>query len=217
VTITRRKNRAAPGGYGSGFTLAELLVALVVTSVIFSAVATLAYAVSTANDAADDTSQKQAQLRYTTLRVADVIRHCKLICGTADNDLAVWLADDNADGQISPKELVYLEAGLSRDSLQLLEFPSADDWPVPLSSVQSGTAKQELELIYGGVRTALIPQCDNVLFLLDQAAPWTTSVTVSFELVGTGSSRYYEISAALRGWAGNLLGPDGDYIASDDD
>ncbi|MHC4622583.1 MAG: prepilin-type N-terminal cleavage/methylation domain-containing protein, partial [Planctomycetota bacterium] len=200
-----------------GFTLAELLVALVITSLIITAAATLAYAVSAANDTADDTSQKQAQLRYATLRVSDVIRHCKLICGTADNDLAVWLADDNADGQISPKELVYLEAGLSRDSLQLLEFPFADDWPLPLSSVQSGTAKQELELIYGGTRTALVPQCQNVQFVLDEAAPWTESVTLSFELVENGTTRQYEISAVLRARAGNLLGPDGDYIASDDD
>jgi prepilin-type N-terminal cleavage/methylation domain-containing protein len=217
VTIVKRINRTLVASDSSGFTLAELLVALVVTSIIMAGVATLAHGVSTANDVADDTGDKQAHLRYTTLRVSDVIRHCKLICGTADNDIAIWQADDNGDGQISPKELVYLEAGASLDHLKLLEFPSADDWPVPLSSIQSGTAKQELELIYGGTRTVLVPECQNVQFLLDEAVPWTKFVTVCFELVQNGTTRQYQTSASIRGWAGNLLGPDGDYIVSDDD
>ncbi len=58
-----------------GFTLVELLVALMVTSIIFGAVATLAYAVGTAHDASDDTSQKQTYVRFATLRISELIRH----------------------------------------------------------------------------------------------------------------------------------------------
>ena len=46
-----------------GFTLAELLVALTVSSIILAAVAALAYAVGSANDSTDDTERKQAQVR----------------------------------------------------------------------------------------------------------------------------------------------------------
>ena len=200
-----------------GFTLVELLVALMVTSIVLTAVATLAYAMGTANDSTNDTSQKQAQVRYATLRISELIRHCKLICGTADNDLAVWQADYNGDGEINPKELVYLEAGQNRDYLLLLEFPAAADWLIPLSNIRSGTAKPELILICDERRTVLVSECSNVQFMLDSAPPWSKFVSVSFDLIENGAVRQYQINAAPRGWAGHLLDTDGDAIISDDD
>ncbi|MHC4076272.1 MAG: PilW family protein [Planctomycetota bacterium] len=62
-------------GYKKGFTLAELLIALMVTSIILAAVATLAFAMGSANDTGDDISAKQAQVRYATLRICELIRH----------------------------------------------------------------------------------------------------------------------------------------------
>ena len=203
--------------YKKGFTLVELLMALVVTSIILAAVATLAYALGTANETSDDTSQKQAQVRYATLRISELIRHCKLICGTVGNDLAVWRADDNGDGEINPQELVYLETGQGRGHVQLLDFPSAANWRVTLSSILGGTAKQELILICDERQTKLVPECSNVQIVLDSLPPWSKSVSVSFDLVENGIVRQYQISAALRGWAGHLLDTDGDSILSDDD
>ena len=201
-----------------GFTLVELLIALMVTSIVLSAVATLAYALGTANDATDDKAEKQAQVRYATLRISELIRHCKLICGTSDNDLAVWCADDNDDGEINPTELVYLEAGQNRNYLRLLEFPSAASWPIPLSNIRSGTAKQELILLCDERRTALVPECSNVQFLgLDAVVPRSKFAGISFDLVENDVVRQYQITAALRGWAGHLLDADGDSILSDDD
>ncbi len=203
--------------YENGLTLIELLVAMVVTGIVLAAVATLAYALSSANDATDDTSQKQAQVRFATLRISELIRHCKLICGTPGDDLAVWRADDNGDGEINPQELVYLETGQGRDYVQLLDFPSAANWRVTLSSILGGTAKQELILICDERQTRLVPECSNVQFVLDSPPPWSKSVSVSFDLVENDVVRQYQISAALRGWAGHLLGTDGDSILSDDD
>ena len=105
-----------------GFTLVELLVALVVTSIILAAVTTLAYALGTANDVTDNTSQTQAHVRYATLRISELIRHCKLICGMSGDDLAVWRADDNGNGQINPQELLYIEMGTGRDYVQSVSY-----------------------------------------------------------------------------------------------
>ena len=52
----------------------ELLVAMVVTSVLLTSVATLAFALGSANEATGDTSLKQAQIRYTTLRIQELMR-----------------------------------------------------------------------------------------------------------------------------------------------
>ncbi len=201
----------------SGFTLIELLVALMVMSIVLAAVATLAFAMGSANDASDDTSQKQAQVRYATLKLSDLIKSCKLICGAADNDLAIWRADDNDDGQINPTELVYLEAGQDRNYLRLLDFPSAWSWPVLLSSIQSGTAKEELKLIFEERQTVLLAECSNVEFCLDSAAPQSRFVSLLFDVTENEVEHQYQINAAVRGWAGHLLDADGDSIVSDDD
>jgi len=182
---TRHKN---------GLTLVELLIAMLVTSIVLTAVATLAYALGTASDASDDTSQKQAQLRYATLRISELIRYCKLIYDTPDNDIVVWKADNNGDDIVDSNELVYIETGPGRDYIQLRE---EDKNPV-----------------------VLIPQCSNVEFGFDEPlVPPTLRkfVSISFDLVENRIDRQYQISARLRGWAGNLLSSDGNSIVSDDD
>ncbi len=205
----RHKNRNA-------FTLVELLVALMVTSIVFTAVATLAYALGGVNETSSDKAEKQAQLRYTTLRISELIRHSKLVCGTAEGDLAIWRADDNDNGEINPRELVYLEAGVSRDYLRLLDFPSAADWPVQLSNIRYGTTKSDLILLCDERRVVLVPECSNVQFSGD-LTPQSKFVSISFELVEDGVVRQYQINAALRGWAGHLLDSAGDSLVSSDD
>lgn len=198
--------------YKKGFTLVELLVALVVTGIVLAAVATLAFAMGTANDVADDSSQKQAQVRYATLRISELIRHCKLICGTPGDDLAIWRADDNGNGQININELVYIERGTSGDYLRLCEFPSSDTSPVNLSDIETLSTSG-----YSVTYVPLVPQCSNVQFSLDAAPPNSRFMSISFDILENGIIRQYQISDTLRGWAGNLLDGSGNNIVSDDD
>jgi prepilin-type N-terminal cleavage/methylation domain-containing protein len=197
--------------YKKGFTLVELLVALVVTGIVLAAVATLAFAMGTANDVADDSSQKQAQVRYATLRISELIRHCKLICGTPGGDLAVWRADDNGNGQININELVYIERGTSGDYLRLCEFPSSDTSPVNLSDIETLSTSG-----YSVTYVPLVPQCSNVQFSFDAAPPNSRLVSIAFDVLENDIVRQYQISAALRGWAGNLLDGSGNIVSDDD-
>jgi len=203
--------------YKTGFTVVELLVALIITSVVFAAVATLSYALGSANDATDDMSQKQAQLRYATLRISDLIRHCKLICGTVGNDLAIWRADDNNDGKINPPELVYLESGQDRDRLQLLEFSWSGSWNLTISETQDINTKSTLTLACTESQTMLVPECSNVQFATDSSPPWSKVVNIIFDLAENGGMCQYQINAALRGWAGHLLDSSGEIVSIDDD
>ncbi len=199
--------------YKNGLTLVELLVAMVVTSIVMTAVATLAFAVSSANKASDDTSEKQAQVRFATLRISELIRHCKLICATPGGELAVWRADDG-DGQININELVYIERGTGNDYLRLCEFPSTDSSPVDLGDIET-LSTGDYDVTY----VPLIPQCSNVQFYLDDPGtpPNSRLVTISFDIVENGIAHQYQINAMLRGWAGNLLNEGGNDIVSDDD
>jgi prepilin-type N-terminal cleavage/methylation domain-containing protein len=204
--------------YNKAFTLVELLVAMTVTSVILAAVATLAYALGAANDSTDDTSRKQAQLRYTTLRVSQLIRHCRLVCFAGADDFALWRADDNDDGQINISELVYVEKGASGDHLRLCEFdPSTTDPAVALGAIDTFASNWWSAYCSQVGYTVCIPQCSNVQFGFDLLPTETEFVSISFDLVENDIARTYEISASVRGRAGNLLNEAGDAIVSDDD
>ena len=200
--------------YKKGFTLVELLLALIVTGIILAAVTTLAFAVGAANDTTDDTSQKQAQVRFATLRISELIRHCKLICGTPSGEIAIWRADNNGDGQININELVYIERGAGGDYLRFCEFPLSDASIVNLSDVQTLSTSS-----YSVTYIPLVPQCSNVQFSLDAVAVPAQSrlVSISFDLLENGIVRQYQINTFLIGWAGNLLDAGGNNIVSDDD
>jgi len=198
--------------YKKGLTLIELLVALIVTSIVLTAAVTLAYALDTVNDFTDETSKKQAQIRFATVRISDLIRHCKLICGTPGGQLAVWRADDG-DGQININELVYIERGTENGYLRLCEFPSNDTSPVNLIDIETLSTSG-----YDVTYVPLIPQCSNVQFYLDDpdSPPNSRFVTISFDVDENGIARQCQINATLRGWAGNLLDGSGNIVSDDD-
>jgi len=199
------------------FTLAELLVTLVITSILLLSVTALAFAMSSATKVSDDTMVKEAQLRQARLRIGELIRNCKLICAAPGNDLAIWAADPNNDGQIHVRELVYIERGNTLNTLQLCRFAPTEGDVVTLGDLAPATIKDLLISKYAETRVALIPACQNVQFHLDAAPPFTRRVTISFLMVENGTPHPYEVSTALRGWAGNLLNEAGNAIVGDDD
>jgi hypothetical protein len=64
--------------------------------------------------------------------------------------------------------------------------------------------------------TSLVPACSNVTFYLDNAPPNSKIVSITFNLLENGVTSNYQINAALRGWAGNLLGATNTIVSDDD-
>lgn len=202
-----------------GFTLVELLVALVVTSIVMGAVATLAFAMGSANQVTDNTSQSQAQIRFATMRISELIRHSKMICYVNAAELAVWRADDVVGGenQINAGELVYIE--IDNNRIRLMDFSS-----VPVAIETTALALDELEGLKASLMSdcteryaVLVPECSNVqIGFLPELPPRSRFVTISFDVVENNAVRKYQTNVALRGWAENLLDA-GDAIVSDDD
>ncbi len=203
--------------YKKGLTLIELIVALIVTSIIVTAVVTLAYALDTANEFSNDTGRMQAQIRFATLRISELIRHSKLVCYYAgSDDLAVWRADDNNDGQISISELVYIDSGSAHDHLRLCEFPSSNNTAINLSSIGPFATNWWSAYSAEANYTGMMPECSNVQFGFDVLPPQSRFVTISFDVVENGIARQCQINAKLRGWAGNLLDSSGNIVSDDD-
>jgi prepilin-type N-terminal cleavage/methylation domain-containing protein len=207
------------GRNAKAFTLVELMVGLMVTSIILSAVATLAFAMSRGSAVGSDYARTQAQIRRATVYLSDLIARCSLICAAPDNDLALWRNDDNGDGRINVRELVYLERGASCGSLRLCAFPSADPAATrTLVDLASSSAKSELASLYEPSYTPLIPVCSEAQFLfLDAAPPATESLAIAFQFQEDGVVRPYEIVASLRGRAAHLLNATGAELVSTDD
>jgi prepilin-type N-terminal cleavage/methylation domain-containing protein len=198
-----------------GFTLVELLVALVITGIVLTAVATLAFAMGTANDVTGDLSLKQAQVRFATLRIQDLIRHSKLICFAGSDDIAFWRADDNNDGNINIGELVYIEAGPNRDHLQICEFSSSDSTAINLGSISTFADNWWSAYCSEADYIVVVPECGNVQFEFDILPPQSGFVGISFDVVENDIVRQCQITGKIRGPAVNLLNQ-GD-ITSDDD
>jgi hypothetical protein len=55
-----------------------------------------------------------------------------------------------------------------------------------------------------------------VQFGFDALPPQSRFVTVSFDIVENDIAHQYEVNAALRGWAGNLLNGSGSIVSDDD-
>jgi len=203
--------------YQNGFTLIELLLALVITGIITSAVATLAYAMNSAGVATDDTSRKQAQVRFATLRISDLIRQCKLVCYASANEMAVWTADGNADGKINIGELAYVEAGSTRNRLRLYTFAPTSSAAINLGSI--GALATNWWSAYSSQMSykSLVPTCSNVQFgFVPGLPPQSRFVTISFDVIENDSTCRYQVNATLRGWAGNLLDASNNIVSDDD-
>lgn len=200
-----------------GFTLAELLITLIVTGIILSAVATLAYALSSASQTGSDVASTQAQLRQGTLRILDLIQNGRMILTATPTELAIWRNDANEDGRINVNELVFLECSAEREALGLTQFSSVDNPEVTFGAGGLSSTKATLVAAHGGTWLPLLPDCTSVQLTPDVAAPSTRRVTISFELTENGIARKYEVSATLRAWAGHLLNDAQDGLVTEDD
>lgn len=207
--MTKHKNE-------KGFTLVELLVALVVTSILLTAVSTLAFALSSASKATGDISRSQAEVRFVTLKLQDLIRNCNLICFAGDNDIALWQSDNNSDGKINISELVYIEWGAGKDHLTLCTFSSEDNSEIPISSIRSVSTNWWSPYSNDIEYVRLLPECSNIDIKLDEFPPYSGFVNLSFDLRSDDSVRQYQINAALRSRKNNYLDGSGNIVSDDD-
>jgi len=204
----RRYNPNRPG-----FTLAELLVALMVTGIILSAVASLAYALGSANRSTEKLSEHQGALRYTSLRISELIKHSSLAFTIPTNGIALWTDDDNANDLINGSELVYIESDETGRSLRLLEFPGQSQ-TVTISNIETGTARTTLIASTDERYVTLLGQCENVQFTLDASGRF---LTILFDLAENNTTSSYQICGTLLCSADHLLDGSGELVSGDDD
>ena len=102
----------------SGFTLSELLVALLVSSVVLSAVATLASATTSAKEATDQMGREQSILRQVSMRLSDQILRANRVYDTSVSGFTMW-HDINADGLSTADEVTIVSRGADGNTLTI--------------------------------------------------------------------------------------------------
>lgn len=204
------------GKHKNGFTLVELLLALMITALVVTAVATLGSAMSSANNSTGNTAVKQAQLRYATIKIGEIIRNCRMICHLEENNFAIWRADDNSDGKLNLNELVYIGSDFEKDYLRIFEFYD-DTRVLQISDIRPVVTGWDEYGCSTYRDTRLILQCENVQLAVDATPPWSKFASISFDIEESGVMRHYQITAALRCRAGHLLDEYGQFVFADDD
>lgn len=199
------------------FTLVELMVGLMVTSIILSAVATLAFAMSSASTAGGDSALRQAQLRNATVRLSELIGNGKMICAAPGTDLAVWTGDTNSDGKVNVNELIYIERGADRKYLRVRRLYSGSNPSRTIAQLALTTTKTQLVNLCSSSTISLIPDCEDAQFSFDVLPPRTGLFAVSFSLMENGVYQRHEIVTKLRCRADYLLSTSGEIITTGDD
>jgi hypothetical protein len=202
----------------TGFTVIELVTSLMISFIVLTAVVTLAYAMSSAYNSTSDTNEKQAQIRYISLRISELIKYSILICDVSSDELVIWRADDNNDNQINISEITYIETGGGK-YLRLLQFNPLPmyDYTLPLLLIRSPYLKVFLKYRHSETYTTLIEQCSDISITLDKYPPYTQLVNISFDIEENRQKRTYQISSALRCRMSSLLNAYGSLYKSDDD
>lgn len=202
------------------FTLVELLVALMVTAIVIGAVAALAFAASTADTVTDSSDKFEAELRFSTVKINDIVRYCKLIICSDSAGCHIWQLDKDNDGQIDTDETVLIEFNTTSKCLQMVEFtlpPPLVNIPLDLLSFQNGITGPLLKQNCNPKYTVLVNNCRNVKFITDQSPPYTTMLSITFDSAADGAIRTYQINTSLRCWAGFQIDEAGGLNTSDDD
>ncbi len=216
--------RSKSGLRKRGFTLAELLVALTVSSIVLAAVGTLAFAVGAANKSLDEANRAQVYSRFSTLTLRDTLRYGRQVFVTPDGNIAIWKADNNSDGLIDGSELVFFR--VVAQELQLFEFAFSNGQVAPvitIAEIEDGTAYSDLVQLASSNenvdnrQTLKLPDCSEVTFTFPYAPANNKYLNLTYKLTENGVSTKYQVNTRLRCSADNLIDYGAGQIVGDDD
>lgn len=203
-------------------TLAELLIALAITGVLMAAVTTMTFALDSANNKANLTGQSQGRIRYATLKVSELIKHCRLICAYYNNELIIWKSDDDGDDKIDLEELLFINFG-SNDCIKLKTYSNIPSEYINIdihpNYFTNGDAQTALEQSCTKSEVNVVPQCENLQVRFDQPGlpAWQRKfVSILFDVTENQETRRYQVNAKLSVCAENLVSSDGTIVADDD-
>jgi hypothetical protein len=87
---------------------------------------------------------------------------------------------------------------------------------VPLASVGSHASQWWLAFGATASEVGAVPECANVAFFTDAAAPATQYVSIAFDLAQNGLTARYNVSGRLCARSSNLVDASNNIVTDDD-
>lgn len=114
--------RAARPGHGRGFTLVELVVAVIVTAVVAASVVTTMSAVRIGLEGQDESARATARIARAQARAADHLFRARMILAQEGTFCALWVPSEEFDA--SPTNAAEYDA-IHREELRFWTFDAA--------------------------------------------------------------------------------------------
>jgi prepilin-type N-terminal cleavage/methylation domain-containing protein len=194
-----------------GFTLAELVMAMAIVSMISMAVGGVAIALARANEHSEEYFERMQCGRVASQRIQAVLRNAQLVTATADGGtLIVWTGDTNANSQINLDELkrIYYKPATGEIVQKNVEIPaSLPAWlkPVfnPVVGLQAVATSSVADSTWGSVASydkerVLATNVKSFSVRTDAAAPLSQYLSFKIEVGRVGESVAVYGGAKLR-------------------
>ena len=139
----RRKTKAGHavvgrpvGGRRTGMTIVELVLAIAITAVIGTAVASILFAFSYGSSAQSDHRGAMVTSELVTRWMSDAVSRSHMVLAQGSNYLVLWVADSNGNGQPELSELRRIEFDSTAMTLTSFKPPVnlASDTPYDLAT-----------------------------------------------------------------------------------
>jgi len=209
------------------FTLMELTLAMVITTIIGLSVAAATMVLSRAYANGENYADCVQNGRIAMQRIRRTVVRAKLVLQADNNNLMVWRQDANGDGQINLSEITqfYVDAAARQLKMRQVVFPSSLsdvmrgvlDAPVPLQTALTSTS---FFGNYGGAYTQDSPLAEDVDYLhvtTDEDPPYALFVQLEGRFVGGTQQLTLNNAAALRADRTAYVGSSDDgYVLLDD-
>lgn len=183
-----------------GFTLVEVLVALVITVMISSAIMVLGSAMSNAFSSSEYDSAEMAGLRKFIVDFEDSVKNARLVCKRSQDMVILWGEEQIADGKINPCELKIYRYYPSECKLKRITVQNTGVFAtLPVSLLQINDTNFFTTLSSSTIlkEVTILKECYGVSFNADNAAPWSKNVSCRFSLDFRAGRQDFEIGENL--------------------
>lgn len=201
------------GGHrGGGFTVAELLMALVTCSLIGAAALGVVTAVSRAQAGSDDYIRVIQASNASVTKLQHLIRRASLVTSGSPTEMVLWIGGPEDGAVIHSDEVVVLRYDAATGVVRTtrVRFPTtmaadvqlALNLPIALQDLVAASNAAEALAVIGNlayqVTEDIAVGIEHLQFKYDRLPPWTQVVTMAIRFGEGGKTVAVNTSVALR-------------------